>query len=91
MPTEVSHYHEKPVWFIHKVELAGIHKKGKENKNADTLSRSTHTAEVYLLEEDKYAEFYEKDKPGFKFKGRGNEIQHIQHSLIKIAEEHTKD
>ena len=49
-----------------------IHKKGKENSNADALSRSTHMAEAPLLEEDKYAEFNEIDEPVIKF-----EIQHI--------------
>ena len=47
--------------------------------------------EAPLLEEDKYAEFYEIDKPVIKFEGGVNEIQHIQCSLLKIAEEQTKD
>ena len=42
-------------------ELAGfnftmIHKKGKENINADALSRSSHMAEAPPLEVDKYVE-----------------------------------
>ena len=49
-------------------ELAGfnftvIHKKGKENSNADALSRSSHMAEAPLLEEEKYAKLYKIDKP----------------------------
>ena len=71
-------------------ELAGfnftvIHKKGKENSNADALSRSSHMAEALPIEEDKYAEFYKIDKPVIKFVGGVNEIQHIQRSLIEIA------
>ena len=45
-------------------ELSGINftviqKKGKENSNADALSRSSHMPEAPLLSEDEYAEFYE--------------------------------
>ena len=47
--------------------------------------------EAPLLEEDEYAEFYEKDEPVIKFEGGVNEIQHIQLSLIEIAEEQAKD
>ena len=43
------------------------------------------------LEEDKYAKFYKIDEPVIKFEGGVNEIQPIQRSLIKIAEEQTKD
>ena len=47
-------------------ELAGfnfkvIHKKGKENSNADALSRLSHMAEAPGLAEDEYAEFYDVD------------------------------
>ena len=77
-------------------ELAGfnfkvIRKKGKENRNADTLSKSSHMAEAPLLEEDEYAEFYEIDEPVIQFEGGVNEIQHIQHSMMEIAEEQAKD
>ena len=80
-------------------ELAGfnftvIYKKGKENSNVDALSRSSHMAKAPPLEEDKYAEFYEIDKPVIRFEGGVKEIQHIQHihrSLIEIAEEQSKD
>ena len=48
-------------------------------------------AEAPPLEEDKYAEFYKKDKPVIKFEGGVNKIQHIQRSLIEIAEEQTKE
>ena len=63
-------------------ELAGfnfilIHKKGKENSNADALSRSSHMAEI--------------DEPVINFEGGVNEIQHIQQSLVKIPEEQSKD
>ena len=68
-----------------------IHKKGKENINADALSRSTHMAEASPLEEDEYAEFCEIDKPVIRFVGGVTEIQHIQCSLIEIAEEQSKD
>ena len=47
--------------------------------------------EVPPLEEGEYAEFWEIDKPVIKFEGGVNEIQHKQRSLIKIAEEQTKD
>ena len=77
-------------------ELAGlnfamIHKKGKENSNADALSRSSHMVEAPPLEEDEYAKFYEIDEPVIKFEEGVNEIQHIQRSLIEIAEEQAKD
>ena len=53
-------------------ELAGfnftiIHKKGKENSNADALSRSSHIAKALPLEEDEYVEFYLIDEPVIKF------------------------
>ena len=48
-------------------------------------------AEAPPLEEDKYAEFYEIDKPVIRFEGGVNEIQHIQQSLIEIAKEQSKD
>ena len=48
-------------------------------------------AEALPIEEDEYAEFYKIDEPVFKFEGGVNEIQHIQGSLIEIAEEQTKD
>ena len=71
-------------------ELAGfnftvIHKKGKENSNADALSRSSHMAEAPALAEDKCAEFYEINEPVIKFEGGVNEIQRIQQSLVEIA------
>ena len=46
--------------------------------------------EAPLLEEDEYAEFYEKDEPVIKFEGGVNEIQHIQCSLIELVEEQAK-
>ena len=68
-----------------------IHKKGKENSNADTLSRSSHMAEAPDLADDDYAEFYGVDEPVIKFAGRVNEIQHIQRNMIEVAEEQAKD
>ena len=44
-----------------------IHKKGKENSNVDTLSRSSHIAESPPLAKDKYSKFYEIDKPVINF------------------------
>ena len=78
------------------LELAGfnftvIHKRGKENSNIDTLSRSSHMAEALPLEEDAYAKFYMTDEPVIKFEGGVNEVQHIQGSLIEIAKEQSKD
>ena len=35
-----------------------VHKKGKENSNADALSQLAHMAEAPLLEEDKYAKVW---------------------------------
>ena len=63
-------------------ELAGfnftvIHKKGKENSNEDALSRSSNIGEAPPLAENKYAEFYEIDKPVIDLKGGVNKIQHI--------------
>ena len=77
-------------------ELAGfnftlIHKKGKENSDADALSRSFHMGEAPALPEDEYAEFYEIDEPVIKFEGGVNEIQHIQQSLVEITKEQSKD
>ena len=45
-------------------ELAGfnftvIHKKGKENSNPETLSRSSHLEDAPSIEDDLSAEFYE--------------------------------
>ena len=68
-----------------------IHKKGKENSNADALSRSSHMAEAPLLAEDDYAKFYEINELVINFKGRVNEIQHIQRSMMEVAEEQAKD
>ena len=73
-------------------ELAGfnftvIHKKGKENSNADAVSSSSHMVEAPLLSEDEYTEFYEIDKPVINFEGGVNEIQHILWSLVEIEEE----
>ena len=68
-----------------------IRKKGKENRNADTLSKSSHMAEAPLLEEDEYAEFYEIDEPVIQFEEGVIEIQHMQCSMMKIAEEQAKD
>ena len=59
--------------------------------SADPLSRSSHMAEAPQLAEDKYAEFYEIDKPVINFEGEVNEIQHIQWSLIEISKERSKD
>ena len=77
-------------------ELAGfnftmIHKKGKENSNADTLSKSSHMPKAPLLSEDEYAEFYEKDKPVIQFAEGVNEIQNVQGNMIEVAEEQAKD
>ena len=72
-------------------EIAGfnfavVHKKGKENSNADALSRSAHMAEAQPLEEDEYAEFYKVDEPVIKFESRLNEIQHVQCSMAEIEQ-----
>ena len=68
-----------------------VHKKGKENSNADTLSRSSHMVEAPLLAEEKYAEFYKIDEPVIQFEDGVNEIQHIQRSMVEIAAEQVKD
>ena len=68
-----------------------IYKKGKINSNADALSRWSHMPEALPLSEDKYAEFYEIDKPVIQFEEGVNEIQHIQCSMIEVAEEQAKD
>ena len=46
--------------------FTAIHKKGRDNSKADTLSRLSHMSEAPPLSEDEYAEFYEKDKPVFQ-------------------------
>ena len=43
------------------------------------------------LSEDEYAEFCEIDKPVIQFAEGVNEIQHIQCSMIEVAEEQAKD
>ena len=43
-------------------------------------------SEALLLSDDKYAEFYD-----IQFEEEVNEIQHIQQSIIEIAEEQAKD
>ena len=57
--------------------FTGIHKKGKENSNADVISRSSHMEEAPPLGDDVYAEFYDVDEPVIKFLEGINEIQHI--------------
>ena len=75
-------------------ELAGfnftvVNKKGKENSNADALSRSTHMA--LPPEEDENAEFYKVDEPVIRFEGEVYKIQHVWRSTVAIAEEQAKD
>ena len=77
-------------------ELAGfnftvINMKGKENSNADAISRSSHMLEAPLLSLDEYAAFPEIQKPVIQCEGAVNEMQYIQCSMIKIAEEQTED
>ena len=48
-------------------------------------------AEAPPLAEDEYTKFYEIDQPVINFEGGVNEIQHIQQSLVEIAEEQSKD
>ena len=47
--------------------------------------------EAPSLEEEEYAEFYKIDEPVIRFQREVNEIQHIQHSLIEITKEQSKD
>ena len=47
--------------------------------------------EALPLATDKYAEFYEFNEPVINFKWGVNEIQHIQKSMMEVAEEQTKD
>ena len=42
-------------------------------------------AEAPVLAEDKYAKFYEIDKPVINFKGGVNKVQHIQQILVEIT------
>ena len=67
------------------------HKKGKENSNADALSRLSHMPEAPPVSEDEYAEFYEIDEPVIQFAEGVNEIQHIHRSMIEVAEKQAKD
>ena len=57
----------------------------------DALSRSSHISEAPLLSEDKYAEFYDVDEPVIKFADGVNDLQHVQRSMVEIAEEQAKD
>ena len=68
-----------------------IHKKGKENSNADALTRSSHMAEALPLDKDKLTKFYEIDEPVLNLEVGVNKIQHVQRSLVEIAEEQSKD
>ena len=68
-----------------------IHKKGKENSNADALSRSSHMEDAPLIEDDAYAEFYEVEEIVIKYLEGINEIQHVQRNLGEISEEQGKD
>ena len=43
------------------------------------------------LSEDEYAEFYEIDEPVIQFAEGVNEIQHVQPSMVEVAEEQAKD
>ena len=63
-----------------------IYKKGKENNNADALSRSSYMTKALLLSEDEYL----IDQPIIQFAEGVNEIQHIQCSMIEVAEEQAK-
>ena len=68
-----------------------IHKKGKKNSDADALSRLSHMPKAPLLSEYKYAEFYEIDEPLIQFAEGVNKIQHVQCSMIGVAEEQAND
>ena len=46
--------------------------------------------EAPLLSEDKYAEFYEIEESMIQFAEGANEIQHIQCSMVEVAEEQGK-
>ena len=48
-------------------------------------------SEALPLSDDKYAEFYEIDKPVIQFAEGVNEIQHVQRSMIVIAEKKAND
>ena len=77
-------------------ELAGfnfttLHKKGKENSNADALNRSTLMDEPPPLKEDEYTEFYEVDELVIKFSDSVIKIQHVQGSAAEVACEQSKD
>ena len=54
-----------------------IRKKGKENSNADALSRSSHMEDAPPLEDNVYAESYKVDEPVIKFLEGINEIQQV--------------
>ena len=67
-------------------ELAGfnftlIHKKGKENSNADALSRSSHMEDAPLLEDNVYAEFCNVDEPVITFLDGINEIHDVRQKV----------
>ena len=63
-----------------------IHKKEKENSNADALRRASHMVEALPFAEDKYAKFHEIEEPVIQFEGGVNEIQHKQCSMMEVAE-----
>ena len=68
-----------------------IHKKGKENSNADALSRLSHMPEAPPLSKNEYEEFYEMDEPVIQFAEGVNRIQQVQSSMIEVAEKQAKD
>ena len=73
-------------WYqeIASLNFTVIHKKGKENNNADTLSRSSHMAEALPLEVDEYVEFYEKEEPVIKLKEEGMKFSIYSTALLKL-------
>ena len=77
-------------------QLAGyvfkvIHKKGKENSNADALSRANHLPKPTLSENEEYAEYQEQEEPHITYEERVNEVEFHQTSQKDVRRKQETD
>ena len=81
------HWYAQLVGYIFKV----IHKKGKENSNADALSRARHLPEPTPSENDEYAEYQEQEEPHITYEERVNEVEFHQTSKEDVRRKQDTD